>query len=160
MRTGNVMRSTRAKILVVDDEGGIRLTLAVILALHGYETATAFSGEEAVKVASSFHPDCIVSDLKVGTMNGIEAATEILAVHPQCKVLLISGNACYGDLLEDARVKGFNFEVLLKPVPPPDLLAKISQMLSNSANRAEAMVLTAPYTLATTATKPRLLGLQ
>jgi CheY-like chemotaxis protein len=63
---GSVMCNTRPKILVVDDEGGIRLTLAVIFAMHGYETATAFSGEEAVQVACSFHLDCIVSDVMMG----------------------------------------------------------------------------------------------
>jgi CheY-like chemotaxis protein len=129
------MRNTIPKILVVDDEGGIRLTLAVILAMHGYETATAFSGEEAVKVAHSFQPDCIVSDINMGAMNGIEAAIEVLGVLPQCRVLFISGNAGYGDLLGNARARGFDFEILLKPVPPPELLAKISQILSSPADQ-------------------------
>ena len=74
------MRNAMPKILVVDDEGGIRLALAIILALNGYETATAFSGEEAVQVASSFQPDCIVSDVRMGGINGIGAAVEILRI--------------------------------------------------------------------------------
>jgi two-component system OmpR family response regulator len=125
------MLNKRPKILVVDDERAIASTLAIILEYRGYEAATAFSGEEAVQRACSFQPDCIVSDIIMGPMNGIEAAVEILAAIPQCRVLFISGNAGYGDLLEEARAKGFNFEVLQKPVPPPDLLAKISQILLN-----------------------------
>jgi CheY-like chemotaxis protein len=62
-------------------------------------------------------------------MNGVEAAIEILRTLPKCKVLFISGNAGYPELLGNARAKGFNFEVLAKPIPPPELLAKISQIL-------------------------------
>jgi CheY-like chemotaxis protein len=127
------MLHKRHKILVVDDERAIAATLAKILEYQGYETATAYSGEEEVQVACSFQPDCIVSDVKMGVMNGIEAAIEILRTLPCCKVLLVSGNAGYGDLLDNARAKGFDFEILLKPVPPPELLARIAQILSHSA---------------------------
>jgi CheY-like chemotaxis protein len=65
-------------------------------------------------------------------MNGIDAAIDILRSLPYCKVLFVSGNAGYGDLLEKARAKGFDFEVRLKPVPPPELLARIAQILSDS----------------------------
>ena len=49
--------NTKPRILVVDDERMITRTLAVILQREGYETATAYSGEEAIRVACSFHPD-------------------------------------------------------------------------------------------------------
>ena len=114
---------------MVDDERTITVTLATILEHHGYETATAFSGEEAVQVAGSFQPDCVISDVIMGAMNGIEAAIEILGTLPRCKVLFISGNAAYEDFLQEARAKGFNFEVLAKPVPPAELLARILQLL-------------------------------
>jgi CheY-like chemotaxis protein len=130
------MLNNRHKILVVDDERAIASTLAVILQHRGYVTATAYSGEQAVQMAFSFQPDCIVSDITMGAMNGVEAAIEILDALPQCKVLFISGNAGYGDLLGKARAKGFDFEVLAKPVPPLELLARISQILSESADLA------------------------
>jgi CheY-like chemotaxis protein len=117
------------RILVVDDERAIASTLAAIFESQSYETATAYSGEEAIHVAGSFHPDFIVSDVMMGAMNGIEAAIEILSVLPQCKVLFISGNATYGDLLGDARARGFKFEVLQKPVALPELLTRISEVL-------------------------------
>jgi CheY-like chemotaxis protein len=126
------------KILVVDDERAIAATLAKILDYRGYKTAKAYSGEEAVQLACSFQPDCIVSDVMMGKMNGIDAAIEILRTLPSCKVLLVSGNAGYGDLLENARANGFDFEILLKPVPPPELLARIAQILSNSAAPTKA----------------------
>jgi CheY-like chemotaxis protein len=123
------MRNKRHKILVVDDEHVIASTLATILGYQGYDTATAYSGEEAIQVACSFQPNFILSDVMMGAMNGVEAAIEILRTLPKCKVLFISGNAGYPELLGNARAKGFNFEVLAKPIPPPELLAKISQIL-------------------------------
>lgn len=126
---------SKRRILVVDDERSIAVTLATILEHYGYETAKAYSGEEAVRVACLFHPDCVVSDVMMGAMNGIDAAIEILRARPFCKVLFVSGYTAYGDLLEDARLKGFHFELLLKPVPPSELLAKIAQFFSHSDSR-------------------------
>ena len=123
------MLNKRYKILVVDDEHAIASTLATILSYQGYETATAYSGEEAIQVACSFQPNFILSDVMMGAMNGVEAATEILRALPKCKVLFISGNARYRDLLKEAKAAGFNFEVLEKPIPPPELLGKIWQIL-------------------------------
>jgi CheY-like chemotaxis protein len=129
------MSGKRHRILVVDDETAIASTLARILENHGYKTAIANSGEEAVGVASSFCPDFIVSDIIMGAMNGIEAVLEILVVLPMCKVLFMSGNAnCLDfrgrDLLVNARAKGYSFEILSKPFPPHELLSRISQILA------------------------------
>ena len=126
------MLNKKQKILVVDDERAISSTLATILEERGYETTTANSGEEAVEVASSFQPDCLVSDVMMGAMNGVEAAIEISRALPWCKVLLVSGNAGYGDLLKKARAQGYDFELLLKPVPPAELLLKIARTLLHS----------------------------
>jgi CheY-like chemotaxis protein len=147
------MPNKRHKILVVDDERAIASTLATILRSHNYETATAFSGEEAVQVAYSFQPDCVVSDVMMGAMNGIEAAIEILGVLPQCKVLFMSGNAPCLDLLGNAIAKGFDFEVLQKPVPLPELLRRVSQILSNSADQ-DSYCAHQHYTFPVTAKKP------
>jgi CheY-like chemotaxis protein len=127
------MPDKKHKILVVDDEQTIASTLATILESQDYKTASAFSGEEAVQLASLFQPDCVVSDVMMGAMNGIEAAIVILGSLPQCKVLFVSGNAPCLELLGDATAKGFDFDVLQKPVPVPELLARIAQLLSSPA---------------------------
>jgi len=130
------MLKKRPKILVVDDERAIVTVLAAILESQGYETATAYSGEEAVQVACSFRPDCIVSDVMMGVMNGIEAAIEILGVLPQCKVLFVSGNAL-AETFWERHCEGFNFEILGKPVPATELLAKIAEIVSASGDQTD-----------------------
>jgi CheY-like chemotaxis protein len=121
------------KILVVDDERAITTLLSEFFEMHGYETATAFSGEEAIRVAESFHPDILVSDVVMGQMNGIEAAIKILRTHPTCKVLFISGNALYDDTpgqnaLAKANAQGLHFEVLQKPIRVADILSRVAQI--------------------------------
>ena len=134
------MLNKRLKILVVDDEHAIAITLATILGYQGYETATAYSGEEAIQVACSFQPNLILCDVIMGAMNGVDAAMEILRAQPKCKVLFISGNAGYRDLLKEASAEGFNFEVLEKPFSPPELLGKVSKILSYRPDQAEQLV--------------------
>ena len=111
------MLSESHKILVVDDEQAIVSVLSAVFEAQGYETATANSGEEEVQVASSFQPECIVSDVNMGAMNGIEAAIKVLGVLPKCKVLFMSGNAPCFDLLEDAIARGFHFGVSQNEFP-------------------------------------------
>jgi two-component system OmpR family response regulator len=134
------MPNTRHKVLVIDDERAIVSLHAAIFESQGYETATAYSGEEAVEVADSFRPDCIVSDITMGAMSGVEAAIEILSRLPQCKVLFISGNASYEGSLEKARAKGFHFEALEKPAAPREVLARIAKILPEKtiSNRTPA----------------------
>ena len=124
------MRNSKCKILVVDDQHAIVSARTAILKSRNFETASAFSGEEAVQVAHAFQPDCIVSDITMGAMNGVEAAIEILGVLPRCKIFFISGNVNNWDVIEKARARGFDFEVLQKPVPPPVMLARVEQFCS------------------------------
>lgn len=128
------MPPKRSKILVVDDERAIASLRAAILDSQGYETATAYSGEAAIQLAGSFRPDCVVSDIVMQAMTGVEAAMEILSFLPECKVLFISGNAGYNDHLGKAHAMGFHFEVLDKPVTPLEMLAKVANLLSDPAD--------------------------
>jgi CheY-like chemotaxis protein len=128
MKAGNVSQ-TKRKILVVDDYKLAASTLAIILRQATFETAVAYSGEEAIEIASSFAPDILLCDFVMGGMNGVEAAIKILNFQPNCKVLLLAVQSATMDIQEEARAKGFNFEVLTKPVPPPELIESISELL-------------------------------
>jgi len=115
----------RRKVLVVDDEKVIADTLAIILNQNGYDASAVYSGKSAVERAKEVVPDLVISDVIMQDMNGIEAAIAIRSVLPSTKILLFSGQAATADLLESARARGHEFEILAKPVHPQDLLAKI-----------------------------------
>jgi DNA-binding response OmpR family regulator len=97
----------------------------MILNQSGFEARAVYSGEKAVELASDFKPEMLVSDVIMADLNGIETAIRIRSQLPRIKVLLFSGQAATADLLEKARTKGYEFEVLTKPVHPQDLLARL-----------------------------------
>ena len=115
----------KPRILVADDEPVIADTLAIILNQSGFEARAVYSGEEAVKLAAAFAPDMLVSDVIMADLNGIETAILLRSMLPQMKVLLFSGQAASADLLAEARTKGYEFELLAKPVHPKDLLMSL-----------------------------------
>jgi CheY-like chemotaxis protein len=115
----------KPKVLVVDDERVIADTLAVILNQSGFDARAVYSGEGAVELASRFEPHMLVTDVIMADLNGIDAAIRIRALLPQIKILLFSGQAATADLLEKARARGYEFEILAKPVHPQDLLNKL-----------------------------------
>ena len=115
----------RPRVLVVDDEQVIADTLARILDMNGYEAAAAYSGLSAVESARTLRPDLMLSDVMMPDIDGIEAAIRVRDFLPSCKVLLFSGHAATAELLECARTRGHDFEILAKPVHPAELLAKL-----------------------------------
>ena len=116
---------TKPKVLVADDERVIADTLAMILNQSGFEAQAVYSGERALELVPTFQPDMLVSDVIMGGLNGIDTAIRVRALVPGIKILLFSGQAATADLLEKARAKGYEFEILAKPVHPQDLLSKL-----------------------------------
>ncbi|MFZ0272246.1 MAG: response regulator [Acidobacteriaceae bacterium] len=115
----------RPRVLIADDERIIADTLGMILTQNGFEAATVYGGQKAVETARHFHPDVFLADVVMPGMSGIEAAIQISTIVPGCRVVLLSGQAATADLLRDARVRGHDFEILLKPVHPNQLLDRL-----------------------------------
>jgi len=115
----------RTRVLIADDERIIADTLGLILNQNGFEAATVYSGQKAVETAVQFRPQVFLADVVMPGMSGIEAAIQISAILPGCRVLLLSGQAATSDLLRDARVRGHDFEILLKPVHPTQLIDRL-----------------------------------
>jgi CheY-like chemotaxis protein len=117
--------SAKPKVLIADDEPVIADTLAMILKQSGFDARAVYSGEKALELAQSFAPEMLISDVIMADLNGIDAAIRIQALLPGIKILLFSGQAATADLLEKARARGYEFEILAKPVHPQDLLKKL-----------------------------------
>jgi CheY-like chemotaxis protein len=121
--------TTDARILVVDDEAALADTLALIFQRAGYTATALYSAEDALTFVAAHRPSLVVSDVVMPAMNGLTMAKMIRMAYPDCQVLLFSGNADTQDLLDAARREGHTFEVLAKPVPPPQMLEKVASLL-------------------------------
>jgi CheY-like chemotaxis protein len=124
-----VPSSSGPRVFVVDDEPVIASTLAAILQMHGFSAKFFTSPLEALAAARAKSPDLLISDVDMPSISGIELAIRIKALHPTCQILLFSGQASTLDLLNSARAQGHDFDLLLKPVPPPALLAEIRKRI-------------------------------
>jgi CheY-like chemotaxis protein len=121
----------RPIVLVVDDEEVIGETLSTILSLNGYAPLTAHDGVTALELASLVPPDVLLTDVVMPRMNGIELAMKVRQAFPDCTILLFSGQAEAVDLLAPARLAGYVFTLLSKPVHPLVLLDSIAKSLSS-----------------------------
>ena len=83
------------KILLVDDEEGIRKVLGISLSDSGYQVFTAKSGEEALSIFKEQDPPIVLTDIKMPGMDGIELLQRMKEENPDSEVIMITG---HGDM--------------------------------------------------------------
>lgn len=123
------------RVLVIDDEKMLAEMLVMILQLEGYEAAAAFSGESALRLADSFQPGCVICDVIMPGMNGIEVCSAIQAKYPTAHIVLFSGQLESNQLVQEARARGCRWELLPKPSQPEELLGKLRALEAGAENR-------------------------
>jgi DNA-binding NtrC family response regulator len=116
------------RIFVVDDERVISETLAKILQQSGFEAIPFTNPLKALNDSQFQSPDLLLSDVSMPELSGVDLAVQIKLKHPNCRILLFSGQASTVDLLQAARGQGYDFQLLSKPVHPKDLLRRIEDL--------------------------------
>lgn len=117
--------SPKPRVLIADDEKVIADTLALILNHGGFDARAVYTCQKALEVAPAFQPDLLISDVLMADVNGVEAAIKIRDLVPHIRVFLLSGQAVSTELLAKAKASELGFEILVKPVHPRDLLARL-----------------------------------
>jgi DNA-binding NtrC family response regulator len=116
------------RVFVVDDERVIAQTLALILGQSGFRAIAFTNPLEALEAARADAPDLVISDVMMPELSGIDLAIALNSHCPSCKILLFSGQASTVDMLEAARGKGYQYQLLSKPIHPTDLLNAIRKL--------------------------------
>jgi DNA-binding response OmpR family regulator len=123
------MRKT-PRVFVVDDGPTIRETVAAILYNEGYEAIPFADAAMALSAAAEESPDLLIIDVM---MRGVDLAIRFKKLYPKCKVLLsFSSAAATSNLLASARLRGYDFELLAKPLQPVKLLERVAGTLGMS----------------------------
>ncbi|BBD10082.1 response regulator [Desulfovibrio ferrophilus] len=123
------------KLLLVDDEEGIRTFLGISLADLGYDVITAENGKEALKAFAEHQPPIVLTDIKMPVMDGIQLLKRIKKVSPDTEVIMISG---HGDM--DLAVKSLKFEAadfVTKPINDEVLEMALKRVREKISMRAE-----------------------
>jgi two-component system, OmpR family, KDP operon response regulator KdpE len=117
------------RVLIVEDEGGLRRALAINLRAHGYVPDVAAGGAEALRVAARTPPDAVVLDLGLPDMDGVEVI-EGLRGWSRAPILVLSARAGEHDkvLALDAGADDY----VTKPFGMDELLARLRAALRRS----------------------------
>ena len=115
------------KILIVDDNTASRGALVTLLADAGFETLTAATVPDAMRVLSTAQPDLLITEIRLDTYNGLH----LIAMAPKpIPAVVITG---YPDRAVEADARRLGAEYLSKPVSPGELYATIQRTLANAA---------------------------
>jgi len=127
-----------AKILIVDDDAGVRESLEELLRLEDYQADSTGSGEDALEALSQGF-DLVLLDIKMPGIGGVEVMHEIRKYHPNTRIIIITG---YGSLESaiDAIRSGAQ-DYMLKPYTADDILLSISKALSEKESRTRKEIL-------------------
>lgn len=117
-------------ILVVDDEPLQREILKTILDDAGYETYTAASGEEALKTLKKYHPDVLLTDLKMEGMDGIELIGSIPLDTYSPTMIIMTAHGTITSAVE--AIKKGAFDYLTKPLSKDSLLLTVQRAVERS----------------------------
>lgn len=102
------------RILLIDDEEGIRKVLGITLADIGYEVLSAENGEEALRLFRKTAPPIVLTDIKMPGMDGIELLQKIKEESPDTEVIMITG---HGDM--ELAIRSLKFDAtdfITKPI--------------------------------------------
>ena len=116
-----------ARLLIVDDEKGIRDALAQVFEYEGQEVRVAEDGPDALLVANTFRPDLVFLDVKMPGMDGLEVLARLGDENPGSLVIMISGHGTIDTALEATRRGAYDF--LEKPLDTDRLLVTFRRAL-------------------------------
>jgi two-component system nitrogen regulation response regulator NtrX len=119
--------SSKATILVVDDEESIRETLKGILEDEGYEVMTVSSGEKALALFNDSPPDVILMDVWMPGMDGLETLKNIREKNRNVSVIMISGHSNIETAVHATRLGAYDF--LEKPLSLEKVLIIVRRAL-------------------------------
>jgi len=117
------MQNTKPKVLVVDDEKGIRTGVQRLLETEGYEVDIAENGTEGIKLGTTKDYDLAVIDLKMPDVEGIEVLKNIKQKFPNTVCFIATAYASYDTAIEATKLGAQSY--IPKPFTPEELISEL-----------------------------------
>jgi two-component system response regulator HydG len=117
------------KILIVDDQRNMRTTLAMMLRGTGYEVDEAADGEQGAERGATGAYEVVLTDLRMGTKDGIDVLRATKDAHPMTEVIVMTAYGTIESAVEAMRLGAFDY--IQKPFTEQELLVKVAKALDN-----------------------------
>lgn len=121
------MTASEARILVVDDEQNVLMTLQAVLQEDGYLVDTAADGVHAVEAIRTHHYDLVLTDLKMPGVDGLELLAEVQKSSPTTVTIMMTGYGSVSTAINAVQLGAY--EYLLKPLEVVDLKHAVRRSL-------------------------------
>jgi two-component system response regulator HydG len=127
------------KILIIDDDVDLCLLLSRFLAKKGFVTEVAYSGHKGLALYKTEKFDAVISDYRLGDMDGTKLITSLKEVNPHANILIITGYSDIKTAVEVIKLGAFDY--ITKPLIPDEVLAMLNKMMDrtpeDTANRPD-----------------------
>jgi DNA-binding response OmpR family regulator len=124
-----MVSGSRPRVLVIDDDAGVREMLCQVLEAAGYAAVGAADGAEALAAFSTHPADLVLTDILMPRKDGIQTIAELRARCPALRVIAMTAARGRFNRLAAARYLGVQ-DTLIKPFPVGELLAAVRHALA------------------------------
>ncbi len=125
------------RILIVDDEAGMREFLRIFLEREGFQVESAQDGQEALRAAKKTSFDLIISDLKMPRMDGVSLLQGLCKFQPEVPVILMTAYASADSAIEAMKLGAYDY--LTKPFRVEEIKQVIARALEAKADRVSGV---------------------
>jgi len=139
MSTTGGVKSTRGRVLVVEDEAYVRESLTEILRDQGYEVAEAGTVAEAMSLLARAPVDVVLTDFRLPDADGLDLVRQVQALSPDVPVVVLTGQGTIASAVEC--LKSGASDYLLKPADPEALEVALDRAMAGRALRREVQYL-------------------
>lgn len=130
------MKTANHRVLIIDDERPVLMTLEALLKRHGYQVATASTASHGLKLIKSKPPTLVLLDLQLPDADGLETLDQIKTEVPQTQVIILTAHDSLHNAIESIKRGAFHF--ISKPYAAEELLSLVEKALEKQLLLQEA----------------------
>ena len=117
------------RLLIVEDDEGLRQVLHIQLEHEGYETRSASSAEEALPILEKFPHQLVITDLNLPGASGIDLLKRVRLEYPETAVIVMTAFATVQTAVEAMKTGAYDY--ITKPIHPYELKALVKRSMDH-----------------------------
>src|SRR4026209_2413902 len=133
------MKTNNHRVLIIDDERPVLLTLEALLKRHGYHVETASTASQGLKLLRSKPSTLVLLELQLPDADGLETLDQIKTEVPQTQVIILTAHDSLHNAIESIKRGAYHF--ISKPYAPEELLSLVEKALEKQALLRETIEL-------------------